>query len=70
VADAQALPGFLAPWARTVTDEDGRPARLIAHYLTERFWRSAEPAADGRLAVEQPVYESVPIFFAARAIRR
>jgi 2-polyprenyl-3-methyl-5-hydroxy-6-metoxy-1,4-benzoquinol methylase len=96
-------PCFLAPWARTVTGEDGRPGRLVADYLTERFWRSANPAgvrragnhhrtissylnaltaagfvlevaaeppADGRLAVEQSVYESVPIFFAARAIRR
>jgi len=95
-------PCFLAPEARTVTDEDGRPARLIADYLTERFWRSAnpagvrragnyhrtlggylnaliaagfvldvvaEPAAEGRLASQQPVYQQLPIFFAARAIR-
>ncbi len=95
-------PCFLAPEARTVRDEDGRPARLIAGYLTERFWRSAnpagvrragnhhrtlssylnaltaagfilevaaEPAATGRLAAGQPVYQRVPIFFAARAIR-
>ena len=95
-------PCFLAPEARTVRDEAGRPARLVADYLTERFWRSAnpagvrragnhhrtlssyltaltaagfildvaaEPAAEGRLATEQPVYERVPIFFAARAIR-
>jgi len=95
-------PSFLAPEARTIADEDGRPVRLIADYLTERFWRSAnpagvrragnhhrtlssylnaltaagfvlevaaEPAADGRLAAEQPVYERIPIFFAARAVR-
>ena len=95
-------PCFLAPGASTAADEDGRPARLVGGYLTERFWRSAnpagvrragnyhrtisgylnaltaagfildvvsEPAADGRLASEQPVYQQVPIFFAARAIR-
>jgi hypothetical protein len=28
-----------------------------------------EPPARGRLAAEQPVYSTVPIFFAARAIR-
>ena len=77
--------------------------RLVAHYLTERFWRSANPAgvrragnyhrtlstylntligcgftleaadeprAHGALAAAQPVYAELPIFFAARAIRR
>lgn len=96
-------PCFLAPWASTVAGPDGRPARMIGDYLTERFWRSANPAgvrragnhhrtvstylnalaasgfrleiadeppATGALAREQPVYTSVPIFFAGRAVSR
>jgi ubiquinone/menaquinone biosynthesis C-methylase UbiE len=37
-------PCFLAPDAVTVETSSGRPGRLIADYLTERFWRSANPA--------------------------
>lgn len=95
-------PCFLAPGATTMPTADGRPARLIGDYLTERFWRSANPAgvrragnyhrtvstylnalstggftldvvdespAQDRLAAEQPVYRSVPIFFGGRATR-
>ena len=96
-------PCFLAPEATTTEGADGRPGRLIVEYLTDRFWRSAnpggvrragnyhrtlstylntllacgyaltavdEPAAGDLLAAAQPVYSAVPIFFAARAVRR
>ena len=96
-------PCFLAPDAVTVETSSARPGRLITDYLTERFWRSAnpagvrragtyhrtlssylnlllacgfaleaveEPAASDALAGQQPVYAGVPIFFAARAVRR
>lgn len=96
-------PCFLAPDATTVEAVSGQPGRLVAGYLTERFWRSAnpagvrragnyhralstylnaliacgftleaveEPAARGAFAAEQPVYAEIPIFFAARAVRR
>jgi SAM-dependent methyltransferase len=96
-------PCFLAPHATTVQVPGERPARLIGDYLSERFWRSAnphgvrragtyhrtlstylntltatgftldlthEPPAARRLAAEQPVYATLPIFFAARAIKR
>jgi SAM-dependent methyltransferase len=96
-------PCFLAPDAATIETADGRPGRLIGEYLTERFWRSAnpegvrragnyhrtlstylntliasgltldavdEPAADGVLAAQQPVYGRVPIFLAGRAVKR
>jgi ubiquinone/menaquinone biosynthesis C-methylase UbiE len=96
-------PCFLAPNATTTETPDGRAARLIGDYLTERFWRSAnpngvrragnhhrtlstylnvlvscgftldladEPPAHGQLATDQPVYATVPIFFAARATKR
>jgi ubiquinone/menaquinone biosynthesis C-methylase UbiE len=36
-------PCFLAPDALTVTGPDGQPGRLVGDYLTERFWRSANP---------------------------
>jgi SAM-dependent methyltransferase len=36
-------PCFLAPQAQTVAGADGRPARLVGDYLTERFWRSSNP---------------------------
>jgi SAM-dependent methyltransferase len=36
-------PCFLAPEATTVRGDDGRPGRLIVDYLTDRFWRSANP---------------------------
>jgi hypothetical protein len=36
-------PCFLAPEAQTVAAADGRPARLIGEYLSERFWRSSNP---------------------------
>src|ERR1035438_8295323 len=96
-------PCFLAPHATTTQTPDGQAARLIGDYLTERFWRSAnpsgvrragnhhrtlstylntltsggfpldladEPAAHHRLAADQPVYATVPIFFGARATKR
>lgn len=96
-------PCFLAPHATTTQTPDGRAARQVGDYLTERFWRSAnpsgvrragnhhrtlstylntltscgftldladEPPAHSRLAADQPVYATVPIFFAARAARR
>ena len=36
-------PCFLTPYASTVADRDGRPARLVNGYFDERFWRSANP---------------------------
>lgn len=36
-------PAFLAPYAVTMPDVDGRPGRLIGEYLDERFWRSSNP---------------------------
>ncbi len=36
-------PCFLAPDALTVAGPDGQPGRLVTDYLTERFWRSANP---------------------------
>jgi hypothetical protein len=36
-------PCFLAPEATTARSDDGRPGRLIVEYLTDRFWRSANP---------------------------
>jgi ubiquinone/menaquinone biosynthesis C-methylase UbiE len=37
-------PCFLAPEAQTVGGPGGEPARLVTDYLTERFWRSQNPA--------------------------
>ncbi len=54
----------------------GNYHRPVASYLNTlgrcgfALDRVEEPAASGRLASEQPVYQEVPIFFAARAVRR
>jgi hypothetical protein len=36
-------PCFETPDASSGTGPDGRPAQLVSGYVTERFWRSADP---------------------------
>jgi hypothetical protein len=64
-------PCFLAPHAATVRTGDGSVARVVNTLTACGFTLDVvdEPPAHGRLAAEQPIYSTVPIFFAARAIK-
>lgn len=42
-------PAFLAPFATTEVDKEGRPGRMITDYLEDRFWRSNNPSGVRRV---------------------
>ena len=53
-------PCFLAPHATTTQTPDGRAARQVGDYLTERFWRSARPRAGSAARSTSPHPEHLP----------